>query len=280
MVESLERRIRAEIARSDVPRDVVEKDYAIGYVLAGVCAVPDLNSRLVFKGGTALRKAYFKDYRFSEDLDFALERPEAGFDFQATIVRIEQDLVAQGYEVRSTVNAEAVVNKAFIGFVGAEYDAGLSPHRDKVFRVKIEVDTRPPEGAGLEVSSVSSFGFQLRLQHHDLPTLFAGKLAAVIARRYTKGRDLYDLLWYLQHPSRVEPNVPMLAHALRQTFTSQDAVDAAAWPGVVFERLSRVAWADARADVERFLERPAEVELLQFATFERLLRQRIQDRAK
>ena len=70
MVESLERRIRAEIARSDVPRDVVEKDYAIGYVLAGVCAVPDLNSRLVFKGGTALRKAYFKDYRFSEDLDF------------------------------------------------------------------------------------------------------------------------------------------------------------------------------------------------------------------
>jgi len=70
MVEPLERRIRAETSRSGVPRDVVEKDYAIGYVLAGVCAVPDLNSRLVFKGGTALRKAYFKDYRFSADLDF------------------------------------------------------------------------------------------------------------------------------------------------------------------------------------------------------------------
>jgi len=56
--------------RSCVPRDVVEKGYAIGYVLAGVCAVPELNSRLVFKGGTALRKAYFRDYRFWEDLDF------------------------------------------------------------------------------------------------------------------------------------------------------------------------------------------------------------------
>jgi predicted nucleotidyltransferase component of viral defense system len=234
---------------------------------------------LAFHGGTCLRFLY-RIARFSEDLDFALERPEAGFDFLSVIVRIERDLVAQGYEVRSTVNAETVVNKAFIGFVGAEYDAGLSPHRDKVFRVKIEVDTRPPEGAGLEVSSLSSFGFQLRLQHHDLPTLFAGKLAAVIARQYTKGRDLYDLLWYLQHPSRVEPNVTMLAHALRQTFTDQAAVDAAAWPGVVLEHLSKVAWADARADVERFLERPAEVELLEFATFERLLRRRIEDRAK
>lgn len=70
MAESLERRLRAEVARSGVPRDVVEKDYAIGYVLAGVCAVPSVRDRLVFKGGTALRKLYFADYRFSEDLDF------------------------------------------------------------------------------------------------------------------------------------------------------------------------------------------------------------------
>jgi len=75
MVASLERRIRAEIARSGVPRDVVEKDYAIGYVLAGVLAVSDLNSRLVFKGGTALRKAYFKDYRLRRGL---IERRRRG----------------------------------------------------------------------------------------------------------------------------------------------------------------------------------------------------------
>lgn len=228
---------------------------------------------LAFHGGTSLRFLY-RIARFSEDLDFALERPGAGFDFRRTIVGIERDLVAQGYEVRSTVNADAVVNKSFIGFVGVEYDAGLSPHRDKVFRVKLEVDTRPPAGAGLEVSGLSSFDYQLRLQHHDLPTLFAGKLAAVVARQYTKGRDLYDLLWYLQHPLRLEPNVTMLANALSQNPSRGTELDAVEWPEIVLERLRHVAWGEARADVERFLEHPAEVELLELATFERLLASR------
>ena len=68
--ETLERRVRAEVLRAGVPREVIEKDYAIGYVLAGMYGLPALGRRLVFKGGTALRKAYFPDYRLSEDLDF------------------------------------------------------------------------------------------------------------------------------------------------------------------------------------------------------------------
>jgi predicted nucleotidyltransferase component of viral defense system len=71
MVEPLERRIRVVAAQSGVPRDVVEKDYAIGHVLAAVYGHPHLGERLVFKGGTALRKAHFPGYRFSEDLDFS-----------------------------------------------------------------------------------------------------------------------------------------------------------------------------------------------------------------
>jgi predicted nucleotidyltransferase component of viral defense system len=70
MAKTLERRVRAEVMRAGVPREVIEKDYAIGYVLAGMYGLPALGRRLVFKGGTALRKAHFPDYRFSEDLDF------------------------------------------------------------------------------------------------------------------------------------------------------------------------------------------------------------------
>jgi len=50
---------------------VVEKDYALSYLLAGIAAKPELSETLIFKGGTALKKLYFGDYRFSEDLDFS-----------------------------------------------------------------------------------------------------------------------------------------------------------------------------------------------------------------
>lgn len=51
---------------------VVEKDYALGWVLAGIFAHPELANKWVFKGGTCLKKCYFETYRFSEDLDFTL----------------------------------------------------------------------------------------------------------------------------------------------------------------------------------------------------------------
>lgn len=52
------------------PQFVVEKDYALSYLLAGIAETPLLRESLVFKGGTCLRKVYFPGYRFSEDLDF------------------------------------------------------------------------------------------------------------------------------------------------------------------------------------------------------------------
>lgn len=60
-------------AKDGTPRLVLEKDYALSYVLAGIAAVPRLYELALFKGGTSLRKAYFPEYRFSEDLDYTLQ---------------------------------------------------------------------------------------------------------------------------------------------------------------------------------------------------------------
>ena len=57
--------------RLGIPWEVLERDYLLSWVLAGISQVPVLQDALVFKGGTALRKCYFGDYRFSEDLDFS-----------------------------------------------------------------------------------------------------------------------------------------------------------------------------------------------------------------
>jgi predicted nucleotidyltransferase component of viral defense system len=59
--------------------DVVEKDYVLGWTLAGIYAHEELRESWVFKGGTCLKKCYFETYRFSEDLDFTL-REEAHLD--------------------------------------------------------------------------------------------------------------------------------------------------------------------------------------------------------
>ncbi len=58
---------------------VIEKDYALGWMLAGIYAHEELAESWIFKGGTCLKKCFFETYRFSEDLDFTL-RNEAHID--------------------------------------------------------------------------------------------------------------------------------------------------------------------------------------------------------
>ena len=64
----------------------------------------------------------------------------------------------------------------------------------------------------------------LNLQHHDQASLLAGKLHAILQRKYLKGRDIYDLLWYLSNPNWPAPNFEMLNHALQQTGWEGDRV--------------------------------------------------------
>ena len=83
-------RIRLQQAwrRLDLQSYVIERDYLLSLVLAGISAVPELRETLVFKGGTALKKCYSGNYRFSEDLDFAgSEGVPTGDDLAEAIVR-------------------------------------------------------------------------------------------------------------------------------------------------------------------------------------------------
>jgi LuxR family maltose regulon positive regulatory protein len=77
------------------------------------------------------------------------------------------------------------------------------------------VATNPPAGAGLATTVVRRF-VVLQLQHHDKASLLAGKLHAILQRSYTKGRDIYDLLWYLSDPTWPPPNLVLLNNALAQ----------------------------------------------------------------
>lgn len=70
-MKPLRLRIRDAARNQGIPQNVIEKDYALSYILAGIYSHRGLGSSLVFKGGTALKKLYFGEYRFSEGLDFS-----------------------------------------------------------------------------------------------------------------------------------------------------------------------------------------------------------------
>ena len=103
---------------------------------------------LAFQGGTALRFLY-GIRRHSEDLDFALERPGAGYDFRGYLEAIRADLDREGYRVElGRPSDRKVVHGAFVRFPGLLHEMGLSGHREEALSVKLEVDTRPPQGPG------------------------------------------------------------------------------------------------------------------------------------
>jgi len=151
---------------------------------------------LVFHGGTALRLLY-RTPRFSEDLDFAVLRVDTPFDLVSVLTCVKHELDREGYDVSVSVKTTTPVHKALIRFRGLLYEMGLSPLPDETMLIKLEVDTNPPEHAGITTSRIPRrFGQPVRVVHHDQATLLAGKLSAILTRGWVKGRDVFDLVWY------------------------------------------------------------------------------------
>jgi hypothetical protein len=111
----------------------------------------------------------------------------------------------------------------------------------------------------------------LQLQHHDRASLLAGKLHALLQRPYTKGRDIYDLFWYLSDPAWPAPNLILLNNALQQTGWQAGPLTEGNWRRIVRDYLTTVDWAQVVADVRPFLERGAEPGILRAENLMRLL---------
>jgi len=143
-----------------------------------------------FVGGTALRFLY-RIPRFSEDLDFSVTGKRL-YPLEPGMLRLKRELNISGYNVTIKYNDSKTVQYAMIGFVGIMFEAGISPHRNQKLSIKIDIDTRPPEGA-VPITHINDIFFPMAYVTYDLPSLFAGKLHALLCRSYMKGRDF--LIW-------------------------------------------------------------------------------------
>ena len=232
---------------------------------------------LAFQGGSALRFLY-SIRRYSEDLDFALERGGAGYDFRAYLETVRADLRREGYDVDlARVSDQKAVHSAFVRFPGLLHELGLSGQREEALSVRIEVDARPPSGAALETTVVRRHAL-LRIQHHDRASLLAGKLHAILQRPYPKGRDFYDLIWYLSDPAWPSPNIVLVNNALARTGWKKAPLSETSWVAAVRTRLQSVRWEVLAADVRPFLESAEDRALLTRETITSLLDQRARPR--
>jgi predicted nucleotidyltransferase component of viral defense system len=86
-MKQLRFRLRDAAREQGVPQEVIEKDYAMSYLLAAISTEEKLGRSLVLKGGTALKKLFFGDYRFSEDLDFSARGAPTGERLEESLGR-------------------------------------------------------------------------------------------------------------------------------------------------------------------------------------------------
>jgi predicted nucleotidyltransferase component of viral defense system len=251
------------------PADEVEQENVLQelmqhFVLASLSAA-GFFQRAAFHGGTCLRILYGMN-RFSEDLDFLALRPEPDFRWADHLARVAKDCRQEGIEFEEVDRSDldAAIRKAFLktDSIGKLLMLGLpfERHRRRKVRIKLEIDTRPPEGSSLETRFLT-FPRPAAIVTQSLASGFGLKLHALLCRAYTKGRDWYDLVWYVSR--RIAPDLEVLASALAQQgpWAGRRPEVTMDWLLLELRRLvAETDWPAARRDIERFLaarEQPA-----------------------
>lgn len=196
----------------DALREILQEIVLLGLYDA------DFFKQAAFYGGTALRVLH-KLPRFSEDLDFSLLEPNAEFNIVLFQQAIIDTLQAYGFEVSIEIkqkNISSAVASAFIKGNTLEHLLNIQApkaitqriHKDQAVKIKLEVDTEPP--LNFQTENIIRLNPRAHSIHaFTLPSLFAGKMHAVLCRAWgnrPKGRDWYDLVWYLANDVKLDLN--------------------------------------------------------------------------
>jgi predicted nucleotidyltransferase component of viral defense system len=235
-----------------------------GLVLAGL-SKGGFFSKASFYGGTALRIFYGLN-RYSEDLDFTLKEKDHSFSFDPCLSCVEELASSYGIALElstkkktSHTPIESAFAKAntYLTFLSLKMNDELTNllHKDEVIKVKFEVDCAPSLGFGSEVKWIDDPEFA-SISVLDEPSLFAGKLHAVLCRNYknnVKGRDYYDFLFYMK--KRVSPNLAYLRNKLIDTgkIKEDEEFDIDVLRKMLIERFETVNFAKAKDDAKKFL---------------------------
>ncbi len=221
---------------------------------------------LAFFGGTALRILYDLR-RYSEDLDFSVTQKEE-FNINDTRNELIKSLQLYGLNVEAKSRSVGAVESMMIKFTGLLKDLDLSPLASQKLSIKWETDTNPPSGADITNTIVNKH-FIFNVTHYDLPSLFAGKLHACFYRKYIKGRDWYDFVWYVS--KKIKPNFSLLNNAIVQTQKESLNIQEENFKQHLLKNVERIDFMAVQKDVREFLVDERELDFLEKNTIQGLI---------
>lgn len=213
----------ADLARElSLELKVVEKDYVLGWLLAGISTQESLARHWVFKGGTCLKKCWFETYRFSEDLDFTVTEP----------AHLDQDFLLQSFaRISDWIYEESGIElpadqtrfkvSQFEGGAYAEgriYYVGPLQQRRNLARIKFDLTTKEklvmtPEERDVHHPYSDRPAAGIRALCYCFEEVFAEKVRALAERE--RPRDLYDVVHLYRH-DEIRPDRSVVMQTLRE----------------------------------------------------------------
>jgi len=231
--------------------------------LAGLSRT-DFFEKAAFYGGTALRIFYGLD-RYSEDLDFSLLKPDPDFSIEPYFKAVLDEFKSLGLKVsikEKKKTKQTAIDSAFLKaetiwkeIVLEDIIKETGVRSNKTIKIKIEVDRQPPLNFKTEEKLLlRPFSFYVKC--FTKPSLFAGKMHALLFRKWknrVKGRDWYDLEWY------VKKGVPLdVNHFLTRAKDTNDWQDDRISNEQIIElldtKIESVSFSNIKEDVVRFIQ--------------------------
>jgi len=252
--------------RKNSVKEVVQEIVLCGLSRAGFF------DKAAFYGGTALRIFYGLD-RFSEDLDFSLKVPDDSFSFEKFIPVLEKEIHSYGLNFRveeKEKTKDSAVRSAFLKGNTKEHmliffedkDAGMIAANEMI-KVKFEVDTNPPQYATYD-NKYQLLPIPYQIVLYDMPSLFAGKLHAVLCRGWKsriKGRDLYDYVFYMTQKTPF--NIKHLQARLEQTgqLDGKSDLKLDQVKEMLEDRFDKIDILQAKEDILPFIKNPSTLDV-------------------
>lgn len=231
--------------------------------LAGLSRT-DFYEKAAFYGGTALRIFFGLD-RFSEDLDFSLLESDDSYTLEPYFLAIQTEFESLGIKVsiKEKVKAQrSAVESAFLKtetiwkeLVLEDVVKQTGVKSNKPIKIKIEVDRKPPQGFETEEKLlIRPFSFYVKC--FTRPSLFAGKLHALLYRKWNirvKGRDWYDLEWYIKKGIPLDVG-HFMCRAKETGDWKQSEINPEQILSLLKEKIDLVSFPDIKEDVIRFIK--------------------------
>ena len=212
-----------------------------------------------FYGGTCLR-IFHGLQRFSEDMDFSWLAPNENFDFTQYFQPIIDQFALVGREVEIRKKDKKNFGKVGSAFLKDNTDVyDITFQTEKSVKIKIEVDTQPPLKFKTE-QKLLPLPQSFMTRCFTLPTLFAGKMHALVYRAWknrVKGRDWYDFEWYVRHSLSLDFTL-LCERALQ---FNQEELDKETFLQKLNERLATADINQVKADVLPFVRNPKELDI-------------------